>query len=268
LYSLGVSLNRGNAPLYRYIATVYRYRPPLLHSIAPHDSSIRREDGFIGTWHPLTVADYLHVVAIRRITATLSNQDDAPYWYTEEMEEMSASSFQCSVALQWYLATRRRINAAKEEREQTLDLSTAPSDRASAPGYRYNATLHRYNATLHRYIATLHRYKAPVYRYTAPLHWYVGSLYRGTAPNHRYTAPFNPCVLPSDDLIATPCAIRKRREESVTSSAAPSRGHLSRPRGPAGMRPSPDRCEPAGHRRPAPGGSRSCPRSPGTARAP
>ena len=38
--------------------------------------------------------------------------------------------------------------------------------------------------------------------------------------------------------------------------------------GRAGTRPSPGRCEPAGRRRPAPGGSRSCPRSPGTARAP
>jgi len=50
--------------MYRYIATMYRYLRPLLHSIAPHDSSIWREEGFIGTWHPLAVAVYLYGVAI------------------------------------------------------------------------------------------------------------------------------------------------------------------------------------------------------------
>ena len=39
-------------------------------------------------------------------------------------------------------------------------------------------------------------------------------------------------------------------------------------RGAAGTRPSPRRCGPAGRRRPAPGGSRSCPGSPGSAPAP
>ena len=43
---------------------------------------------------------------------------------------------------------------------------------------------------------------------------------------------------------------------------------VSGPRGTAGTRPSPRRCERAGGRRRAPGGSRSCPRSPGPARAP
>ena len=40
------------------------------------------------------------------------------------------------------------------------------------------------------------------------------------------------------------------------------------PQGTAGMRPSLRRCEPAGCRRPAPGGSRSCPLAPGTLPAP
>src|ERR1019366_4500436 len=54
-------------------------------------------------------------------------------------------------------------------------------------------------------------------------------------------------------------AIRRRR-----AAASPVTG----PRGTAGTRPSPGRCEPAVHCRPAPGGSRSCPRSPETARSP
>ena len=83
MYPFGVAQNRGGGPLYRYIATMYRYRRPLLHSIAPHDSSIRREDGFIGTWHSLTVAVRPYSVAIRRITATLLRHVDALYWYAE-----------------------------------------------------------------------------------------------------------------------------------------------------------------------------------------
>ena len=43
---------------------------------------------------------------------------------------------------------------------------------------------------------------------------------------------------------------------------------VTHPPATAGTRPSPGRCAPAGCRRPAPGGSRSCPRSPGTAPAP
>ena len=105
MYPFGVAQNRGGGPLYRYIATMYRYRRPLLHSIAPHNSSIRREDGFIGTWHPPAVAVHLYGVAIRRIIATLLRHVGALYWYTEGIQEISASVFQYSVALQWYIAT-------------------------------------------------------------------------------------------------------------------------------------------------------------------
>src|SRR5215813_7063864 len=58
-------------------------------------------------------------------------------------------------------------------------------------------------------------------------------------------------------------------EKLTYGSRAPAKASgVSGSRGSAGTRPSPGHCEPTGRRRPAPGGSRSYPRSPGTARTP
>ena len=61
---------------------------------------------------------------------------------------------------------------------------------------------------------------------------------------------------------------RPRRPDRARPSRARTRAARAARAAPAGTRPSPRRCERAGRRRPAPGDSRSCRRSPGSARPP
>lgn len=63
-------------------------------------------------------------------------------------------------------------------------------------------------------------------------------------------------------LAAAVVVLIKRRQRCLPTSFRPCASSAD------GTPPSHGRCEPAGRRRPAPGGSKSCPRSPGTARAP
>jgi hypothetical protein len=78
-----------------------------------------------------------------------------------------------------------------------------------------------------------------------------------------------PAVLVRLPAVRAPL-LRKLIVEAWRCQAPPAlvQDGVKAPRGPAGTRPSPGRCEPAGRRRPAPGGSRSSPRSRGPARAP